>query len=104
MSQTVSISKARARLPALSKQMSKAGRPEALAITQRGKLVLALLNWEFYESLIETLEIMGDQELMAALRQGSQEAKQGKRIPWKAAKKKLGLYNLARKLVRLGLA
>jgi antitoxin YefM len=42
---------------------------EALTIvTQHGRPALAVLPWEYYESLMETLEIMGDEEAMAAIR------------------------------------
>lgn len=37
---------------------------------------------KIYESTIETLEIMGDEDLMASLRQSIQEMKEGKTIPW----------------------
>jgi hypothetical protein len=41
--------------------------------------------------LLETLEILLDEDAMAALRQGIKEAQQGKLIPWERAKRKLGL-------------
>ena len=43
------------------------------------------------EALIETLEILSDDAMMAALRQGIKEARAGKGIPWERAKRKLGL-------------
>ena len=39
---------------------------------------------------METLDIMADKELMASLRQGIKEAKQGKLIPWGQVKRRLG--------------
>jgi prevent-host-death family protein len=78
MGQTMTISKARA--------AAEAG---AVTITQQGKPVMALLSWDLYESLIETIEILDDKEMMAALRQGIKEAKAGKGISWEAAKKGL---------------
>jgi PHD/YefM family antitoxin component YafN of YafNO toxin-antitoxin module len=44
-----------------------------------------------YESLVETLEILADEELMEALRQGIQEAESGQGIPWEEAKQQLDL-------------
>ena len=58
-------------------------------MTRRGKPVLAVMPWELYEALIETLEILGDEELLAALRQGIKEAEAGEGIPWEQAKKEL---------------
>ena len=64
---------------------------DTVTVTRRGKPVLAILPWEDYEALVETLEILGDEEAMASLRQGIQEAKRGKGIPWANAKRTLGL-------------
>ena len=89
MSQTMTISKARCRLPALSRKLAQEAKAGAVTITQRGKPVLALMSWELYESLVETLEILDDKEMMAALRRGITEARAGKGIPWEAAKKGL---------------
>jgi PHD/YefM family antitoxin component YafN of YafNO toxin-antitoxin module len=89
MNQTLTISQARSALPSLSRKLAREARPDAVTITQKGKPVLALMNWEFYESLIETLEILDDKEMMAALRQGIKEAKAGKGISWEAARRRL---------------
>ncbi len=64
---------------------------ETVTVTRHGKPVLAILPWEEYEALVETLEIMSDKDLMAALRQSIKEIKQGKLIPWERAKRKLDL-------------
>jgi antitoxin YefM len=63
----------------------------AVAVTRRGKPVLAVMRWELYEALTETLEIMGDEELMTALRRGIKEAEEGKGIPWEQARRELGV-------------
>ena len=60
-------------------------------MTRRGKPVLAILPWEEYEAIMETLEIVSDRDLMASLNQSIKEMKRGKRIPWERAKRKLGL-------------
>jgi len=64
---------------------------DTVTVTRRGKPVLAILPWDDYEALVETLEILGDEEAMVSLRQGIQEAKRGKGIPWDKAKRTLGL-------------
>ena len=64
---------------------------ETVAVTRRGKPVLAILPWGDYEAIMETLDILSDEEMMAALRQGIKEAKAGKGMPWERAKRKLGL-------------
>lgn len=54
----------------------------AVGITRRGKPVLAVMSFDFYNSLMETLEIMGDPELMNTLRRSIREVKEGKLVPW----------------------
>ncbi len=64
---------------------------ETVTVTRHGKPVLAILPWAEYEAIVETLEVMADGVLMAALRRGLTEAKQGKLIPWDRVKRRLGL-------------
>lgn len=85
----IPITDVRGELTSLPQQLSEAH--ETVAVTRRGKPVLAILPWEEYEALVETLDILSDAELMAALRRSVKEAKQGKVLPWEQAKRKLGL-------------
>ena len=85
----VPITEARHELASMSDKLSETH--ETVTVTRRGKPVLAILPWEEYEALVETLDIMADEDLTAALRQGVKEMKQGKLIPWERAKRKLGL-------------
>jgi hypothetical protein len=41
------------------------------------------------QSIIETLEIMDDEDLMASLRLAIQEVAEGKTIPWEQVKREL---------------
>lgn len=86
---TYSISEIREEITKLPEQFDK--EPEAVTVTRHGKPVMAILPWELYESLIETLEVVSDAELMAAFRQGVQELAEGKGRPWEEVKKDLGL-------------
>jgi PHD/YefM family antitoxin component YafN of YafNO toxin-antitoxin module len=65
--------------------------PGAVAVTDDGEPVLAILSWDFYESLVETLEVLADEDLMAELRQSLQEAARGETIPWEKVKAELDL-------------
>jgi len=73
MVRNMTISDARKRLTAL-----KLDKEETVAVTSRGKRVLALMPWDTYESVAETLEILGDAKLMAQLRRSVREADAGK--------------------------
>jgi len=44
-----------------------------------------------YESLIETLEILGDAQLMADLAASDEDVAAGRVIPWGKVKRELGL-------------
>jgi antitoxin YefM len=68
MLKDIPITEARHEITSLPERLAKS--PGAVAVTRRGKPVLAIMPWDFYESIVETLEILGDQDLMAALRQG----------------------------------
>lgn len=83
------MTEARQELTALPGRLS--GCHDAISVTRRGRPVLAILPWEEYEALVETLEVLADPELTAALRQGIREAKASKGIPWERAKRTLGL-------------
>ena len=60
-------------------------------VTRRGKPVLAVMPWELYEAVSETLDIMGDRELMSQLRESIEELELKTTIPWQDAKQELGL-------------
>jgi prevent-host-death family protein len=80
------ISEARRRLNELHKEL---GPDETVSITSRGKQVFALMPWELYEALNETIEIMGDPEMMAALKRGVQDIQSGRLTDWEKAKTEL---------------
>ena len=89
MLKDIPITEARHELTTLPERLEK--EPGAVAVTRRGKPVLAVMRWELYEAIVETLEIMGDEELMAALRRGIKEAAEGETVPWETVKEELGL-------------
>ncbi len=55
-----------------------AGEKRVVALTTlQGKPVLAAMPWDLYESIIETMETMGDVEMLAALRRGVEDSAGG---------------------------
>jgi prevent-host-death family protein len=84
----LTISEARKALLDLPEKLART--PErAVTITRRGQPVLAILPWEFYESIVETLEILGDPEMVAALRDSLEDLKRGRVVTHAEAKKRL---------------
>ena len=64
--------------------------PSTVAVTRRGKPVLAIMTWDDYQTILETLEILSDDRSVAQLRRSIKEVKEGKTIPWADAKARLG--------------
>jgi antitoxin YefM len=48
------------------------------------------MTWEDYQAIMETLEILGDKKAVEMLHRSIEEVKEGKAIPWKDAKARLG--------------
>ena len=79
---------ARRELTKLPEQLG--ANPATVAVTRRGKPVLAIITWEDYLSIIETLEILSDNDAVEQLRRSIKEVTEGKQIPWTKAKTRLG--------------
>ena len=86
----IPIVKARAMLTQLPELLAEENR--AVALTRRGKPVLALMPWELFLSVIESLEIMGDAEMMDTLRQGIKDAQEGNLVSLDEVKARLGIH------------
>jgi antitoxin YefM len=84
---SLSLSEARGALTSLPEKLDREN--DAVAITRRGKPVLAVMSWDLYESIIETIEILGDEKALAALRRGIAEIVAGKGVSWEKAKRSI---------------
>jgi len=91
MTHTLPIMEARKQLTSLPELLMHDDQVDVLEITRRGKPVLAVMPWDLYEALAETLEVMGDKELMAHLHQSIAEMESGDLVSWQDAKRELGL-------------
>ena len=89
MKRTMPIIEARQKLTTLPEAFAEDAEMEAVAITRRGQPVLAVMPWELYEALIETLDVLGDEDLMEELRQSLREVEEGQLIPWDRVKEAL---------------
>jgi prevent-host-death family protein len=93
---TLSISEAQRELTRLPEQFE--GESEAVTVTRYGKPVMAILPYDTYkslletiDSLLETIEILQDEELMAAFRESVKALQNGEMVDWADAKRELGL-------------
>jgi len=82
------ITEARSKFMKLPDQAAK---HKILAITRRNKEVMAVMSWELYEGLLETLEIMSDPKLMNNLKMGLDDVKAGRTYSLSEAYERLGL-------------
>ena len=86
MAKYLTITEARKKLLALPDELID----EPIIITKHGKPVMVTISYEQMESLLETLEILADQEFSNQLKEGIQQDKEGKTVSWWEAKAKLG--------------
>ena len=86
----LTISQARKALLDLPEKLARTP-DRAVTITRRGQPVLAILPWEFDESIVETLEVLGDPEMVTALRESLEDIKRGSVVSHAEAKKRLGV-------------
>ena len=52
----------------------------AVCVTRHGRPELAVMPWELYESIIETLEVLSEPDLVVALRASVEDIERG-RLP-----------------------
>jgi prevent-host-death family protein len=83
----IPITEAREQLTSLPEVFDES--PATVAVTRRGKPVLAVMPWELYEAMVETLEVMSDESMLAGLRQAIDEIAAGEAIDWERAKREL---------------
>ena len=89
MVNTISVRELR---PSLSKVLKRIhNRFDRYIITKRGKPEAIIMSVEDYESLLETLEIQSDKELVKRLEKAEQDYKKGKFKSLDQIEKELGL-------------
>jgi antitoxin YefM len=81
----LTITEAQQQLPDLSHNLK-----EPAIITQDGKPVIVALSMDQFASLVETMEILSDQEFMSELREGIRQADLGQTISLESLKLNLG--------------
>ncbi len=64
---------------------------QILAVTRRNKEVMAVMSWELYEGLLETIEILADAKLMSDIKKGIKDIESGKTYTIEESRKRLGL-------------
>jgi len=60
-------------------------------IEKHGHPAAVLLSMDLYKSMIETMDILGDEKTMKKLRRSIKDVDEGKTMPWEVVRKRLGL-------------
>lgn len=77
MSKTLPISEVKARLPELVTGVEE--RDEEVVVTRNGKPAAVLLNYEDYERMKETLDVLSDPQLLLQIRKSREFYAAGKK-------------------------
>ncbi|MFH0764210.1 MAG: type II toxin-antitoxin system Phd/YefM family antitoxin [Candidatus Omnitrophota bacterium] len=75
MTRNVTLKALRPRLPRIIDDIDS--KMDRFVITRRGKPVALMMSVDDYESLLETLDILGDKGLMKKIRKAEAEIKKG---------------------------
>lgn len=78
MPKTLSIREAQEKLETLPRHAETEPDFDPVAIAVAGRPLAVLLSWDYYESLLETLDILRDEEMMVAIRQGELDIAEGR--------------------------
>ncbi len=90
MVRKMSISEARRRITSLEDELAYG---DTISITNHGKEVFALLRWDTYESIAETLDIISDEEAYADLKKGIQQMQNNELIDFEEFTKNLNVQD-----------
>lgn len=89
MAKLVPFTEARSHLTELLDEVARVH--EHLVITRNGKPSAVVMAQEEYDALVETLDILGDPDLMSELGDADRSVAAGKTIPWEEVRRTLGL-------------
>lgn len=87
MSRFLTISEARRQFLELPDTLAD----EPVIVTRHGKPTMAVMSYEQFESLTETLDILRDPELMPKLRESIQQAERGELLSEEEVRARLGV-------------
>jgi len=89
MARTVPFTEARASLSELLDEVQSV--QDHVVITRNGKPVAVLMSMDEWESWKETIEVLSDEETMAALKRSEEDVKAGRLVDWDEVKRDLDL-------------
>jgi len=88
MVKQMSISETRKRITSLEEELSF---EDTISVTNHGKEVFALLRWDTYESIAETLDIISDEDLYNELKIGIRQIEKNELVDFGDFKKSINV-------------
>ena len=88
MVNTMTLKELRPGLPKVIERIDE--KLDRYIITRRGKPVVVMMGVSDYESMVETLEILNDDDLVKGIKEGLKDIKKGRIHSWTDTKKRLG--------------
>ena len=79
--QTMTLTEARNRLLEIAERFER-DPTAAIEVTKRGKRVMILIPATSFEALVETLDILSDEEALSRLRKAVDEVDRGEVVSW----------------------
>jgi antitoxin YefM len=91
MAKEISLTDLRKELFTVVKELADDPTVSEVVATRNGKPAAVLLNYDLYEGLLETVELMSDPELAESVRSGLADIRAGRVKSLEAVKTELGL-------------
>jgi len=88
---TLPISEARKKIFQIAKEVQKPS--NYYTLTEKGRPKAVIMSVEEFESIMETMEILSDPELMKKIEKAEAEYKKGEYIKWEDVKKEICLHD-----------
>ncbi len=82
------ITEARQRFLEIADHLDENPEEGVVVVTKRSRPVLALMSYEYYQTLRETLDVVGDRQLMSQLRANVADVDEGMTTPWQRVRNK----------------
>jgi prevent-host-death family protein len=85
---TISISEARKRIFELAEEVQKPS--NYYTLTENGRPKAVLMSAEEFDSIMETIDILGDSNILENIKKAEEEYKRGEFQTWEELKKEIG--------------
>lgn len=91
MPTSLTMAEAKAQLGKLPEILARKRKHRSITVRRAGKPVLTILPYEEYESILETMEILADEEAMKAIRADRERTDYSDTLSMEEVKERLGL-------------